>query len=170
MAESVVPKTRRDIVVTFSDGSGTPKTYVVIREPGDLVINVPKQARNNFLDRNRLTGAVRFGEDQPITGSLSAYFSDATESGVAALMDVCNWASGSGAGYVSTNFVSTLGSSAEVKTLDVIVGIEGSDHGDGADHSITIDDCSLDYTWTDGDPITVGINYQSHTMVVPTCA
>jgi len=109
--------------------------------------------------------SVRYGDDTALTGSFSAYFRDATDAGAATLFDLLNWS-----GYVGTNWVSTLGANAEVKAVDHRVTIEGSDHGDGADHSITIQDVSLDYSWADGDPVTVSVNWQSHTDYKPTLA
>lgn len=167
MSESNIIKTKRDVSIILADNSGFggSNVYTISAEPGDLNLSIPKQARNNFLDRGLLVSSVRYGDQQPVTGSFSAYFRDATDASVATLMDLlCD------SGYVDTGWVSTLGSSAEVMSYDLRIAIEGSDHGDGADHSITVADVSLDGSWADGDPISVSVNFQSHTDWRPTLA
>ncbi len=167
MAYSSVVKVKRDGAVIFADNSGFGGANVLTieKEPGDFNMSAPRPARNNFLDRGRLVSSVRLGDDQPLTGSFSSYFRDATDAGVATLMDLLNWS-----GWLGSNWVSTLGSNAEVKAVDLRHTIEGSDHGDGADHSITITDVSLDYSYAEGDPNTLSVNWQSHTDHTPTLA
>lgn len=164
MAYSNVVKTKRDLTISFADNSGFGGANVltVAFEPGDFAMSAPQEARNNFLDRGRLVSSVRYGDDQPLTGSFSAYFRDATDSSEATLFDLVNQA-----GYVAANWVSTLGANAEVFAVDLQVAIEGSDHGDGADHAIVVEDVSLDYALADGDPVTTSVNWQSHTDTRP---
>lgn len=168
MAESTIVKTKRDgtIILADNSGFGGANIYTVSAEPGDFAITFGgRAARNNFLDRGRLVSSVRYGDDAPLTGSFSAYWRDATDAGAATLFDVLHWT-----GYVASNWVGTLGVNGEVKCVDVRLSIEGSDHGDGADHSITVTDCSLDGGFAEGDPNTISVNWQSHTDVAPTLA
>jgi len=167
MAYSTVVKVKRDGLISLADNSGFggANTLDIAYEPGDFSMNAPQESRNNFLDRGRLVSSVRYGDDQPLTGSFSAYFRDATDAGVATLFDVLNQS-----GFAGSNWVSTLGANAEVFAVDLRLTIEGSDHGDGADHTVTITDVSLDYTFTEGDPNTTSVNWQSHTDIRPTLA
>lgn len=169
MAESTVVKVKRDGTLVLSDGSGTAKTYTVSAEPGDFSLAIPMETKNDFLDRGRLVGSVRYGDDQPLTGSFSVYFrGGVTADGAsAALLNILDGTIRA----VGTNpWVSTLGASAEVFALDIIMSIEGTDHGDGADHSITIPDCSFDFSISEGDPNTISVNFRSHIAVRPTFA
>jgi len=167
MAESSVVKVKRDGTITLLDGAGTPKTYTVSAEPGDFSMDVPAETRNDFLDRGRLVGSVRYGDDQPVTGSFSVYFRGGTsdDGAAAALIDILN---GDAFSYGTAAWTSTLGANAEVKTVDIVLTIEGTNHGDAADHVITIPDCSLQYDFAEGDPNVINVSWQSHTAVRPT--
>jgi hypothetical protein len=169
MAESSVVKVKRDGAITLKDGAGTPKTYTISAEPGDFSLAVPLETRNDFLDRGRLVGSVRFGDDQPVTGSFSAYFRGglSTDGAAATLTQICD---GTIAGVGTAAWVSTLGADAEVFAVDVVLTVEGTDHGDATDHTVTIPDCSLDFTIAEGDPNVITVNFRSHTAVRPTFA
>jgi hypothetical protein len=168
MAYSNVVKTKRDGLISICDDSGFAgsNTLDLAFEPGDFSMNAPQENRLNFLDRGRLVSSVRYGDDQALTGSFSVYFRDTTDAAAATLMDILNQS-----GYVSTApWVGTLGANAEVFTCDLRLTIEGTDHGDAADHTITITDVSFDYTMAEGDPNVITVNWQSHTEIRPTLA
>lgn len=167
MAYSDVVKTKRDGAISLADNGGFSGSNVltISREPGDFSATVAGRTRNNFLDRGVLVGSTRYGDDQPATGSFSTYFRDATDAAEATFFDILNQS-----GYVGANWVSTLGVNAEVFALDLRLLIEGSDHGDGADHSLTFEDVSFDYGFAEGDPNTNTANWQSHTAVYPVLA
>lgn len=167
MAESNIVKVKRDGSIALLDGtSPTPRSYLVSAEPGDMNIAVPGENRVDFLDRGRLVGAVRFTDDQAVTGSFSVYFRGglSTDGASAALIDILN---GSAFTYATNPWVGTLGANAEVKTVDLVFTVEGTVHGDASDHICTIPDCSLDYSLVEGDPNTISINFRSHTAVRP---
>ena len=167
MPESNIVKVKRDGSIALLDGtSPSPRSYVVSAEPGDMNIAVPGTTKNNFLDRGRLVGSVRYGDDQAVTGSFSVYFRGglSTDGASAALLDILN---GTAFSYATNPWISTLGTNAEVKTMDLVFTVEGTDHGDAADHICTIPDCSLDFSLAEGDPNTISINFQSHTAVKP---
>lgn len=165
MAESSVVKNNRDAVLSFSDGTTpTALTYTVQHEPGDLTYNRARN-RDDYLDRGELVGSAREGDEEGVSGSFSAYlrqFTDATE---ATLLDVLE-----NDGYVGANWTSTLGTASDLTTWDLIYLVEGSDFGDGADHSLTFGDCSFDYGFTEGRPSAYAINFRSHTATAPTAA
>ena len=164
MPESTVVKTKRDGSIALLDN--TSQTYVISAEPGDFNIAVPLETRNDFLDRGRLVGSVRYGDDQAVTGSFTVYHSggSSTDGASAALIDILN---GTAFSYVTNPWESTLGANAEVKTVDLVFTVEGTVHGDASDHICTIPDCSLDYSLVEGDPNTISINFRSHTAVRP---
>lgn len=167
MPESTVVKTKRDGTIALLDNtSPTPRSYVISAEPGDFNIAVPGETKNDFLDRGRLVGSVRYGDDQAVTGSFTVYHrgGSSTDGASAALLDILN---GTAFSYVTNPWLSTLGTSAEVKTVDVVMTIEGTNFGDAADHTCTIPDCSLEYSLTEGDPNTIAVSFRSHTAVRP---
>jgi len=168
MAYSAVVKTKRDGLISLADaaGFGGSNTIDLSAEPGDFTMSATQESRLDFLDRGRLVTSTRYGDDTGLSGSFSAYWRDATDAGVATLFDILNQS-----GYVSTApWVSTIGATAEVFALDLRLSIEGSDHGDGADHTITITDCSFDYSFAEGDPDTTSVNWVSHSDIRPTLA
>jgi len=168
MAYSSVVKTKRDGVISICDaaGFGGANTIDISAEPGDFSMTAAQESRLDFLDRGRLVTSARYGDDAGLTGSFSSYWRDATDAAVATLFDILNQS-----GYVSTApWVSTIGASAEVFAVDIRLVIEGSDHGDGGDHSITIEDCSLDYGFAEGDPDVTTVNWRSHSDIRPTLA
>ena len=65
-------------------------------------------------------------------------------------------------GDVGTNWVSTLGSNAEVLTFNVVLTIEGTDHGDASDHTLTLPHCVITGSLAEGDPDTVSISLTSY--------
>ena len=55
--------------------------------------------------------------------------------------------------------VSTLGSNADVYTLDVTITEEGTNFGDSADHTFTLEDCELSLSYSQGDPNTFSLSF-----------
>ena len=167
MSYSTVVKTKRDGLLSLADnaGFGGANTLDLAYEPGDWQMNAPQETRVDFLDRGRLVSSTRYGDDQALNGSFSNCFRDATDASEATMFDILNQS-----GYVGANWTSTLGANAEVFTVDLRLTIEGSDHGDGADHTITVTDVSLDYGLAEGVPNTTSTNWKSHTDVRPTLA
>jgi hypothetical protein len=145
MAASVIRKTMRDTTLTLTDGTpSTPLTLVLAFMKGDLTINIPGETivRNDPRGVIDSVPALRKGNDQPMTFSFSgcvADFSDGTEKILADLLlknDV-------GAGWIST--LDGTGN-AEVMALHFDIGVEGTDHGDGADHSFRLPHCTFEGT------------------------
>lgn len=167
MAYSAVVKTKRDGLISLADNSGFggANTLDINAEPGDFSMTAAQESRLDFLDRGRLVTSIRYGDDTGLTGSFSTYWRDSTDAGVATLFDVLNQS-----GYTASNWVSTLGATRDEFLVDLRLSIEGSDHGDGSDHTITITDVSLDYSFTEGDPNVTSVNWRSHTDVRPTLA
>jgi len=152
MAESTIIKTKRDGSITFTDGTAvTPLTYTVAFEAGDLSISIPGETVNLFLDRGRITSppSIRYGDDQPITFSFTAQLRDVSE-GITDLV--------SGRGGATSTWVSTMGATGEVFTLTMAFTIEGTEHGDAADHVITMNYCHITGSISEGDPSSISIS------------
>tara|TARA_R110000850_G_scaffold40353_5_gene103996 strand:- start:901 stop:1398 length:498 start_codon:yes stop_codon:yes gene_type:complete len=163
MAISTIVKTKRDGTLTFSDNAAA-ASFVVSYEAGDLSISIPGAGANNYLDRGVITAvpSVRYTDDQPMTGSFTAYLRDMSDASYATLMEImCQ------SGQVGSSWVSTLGVSAEVFTVQLAWLVEGTDHGDGADHTCTLPHCYVTGSVSEGDPDTLTINFTSY-AVYPT--
>ena len=117
-----------------------------------------------FLDRNQFgaTPSLRYGKDQPVSGSFSFYFRDPVDSTSPLLEQFIL------SGF-PTGWVSTLGSTAEVKTCTVVWTIESTNHGDSADHTITLNHCTVSGSIKEGDPNMCTLNFVAHDLY-PTVA
>lgn len=116
MAEGTVPYTTRNATLTIKDGTGTPLDYEVALEDGDFSCDIPQENIIAEMDRGVLTGQVRLGDDQPITGSFTALVKDIANATDITLWDIVNNSGVFAATWVSTQ---TAGASAEVKTCDM---------------------------------------------------
>jgi len=165
MAVSTVVKTKRDGLISIADGGGFGggNDLDISLEVGDFSATVPGEIRIDILDRGVLGSNVRYGDDQIATGSFTVYLRDLTDATAACLMDILNQS-----GHVGSTWVSTLGASAEVMAYDLKWTIEGTDHGDAADHTATFADVTFDYVMADGDPDTITVNWTCHSAVRPT--
>ena len=64
--------------------------------------------------------------------------------------------------------VSTLGANAEVYTVKLTLTIEGTDHGDGNDHTIVLDDCACSVDIAEGDPNSMSVSFTCYGSIVLT--
>ena len=160
MAESLIVKTIRDGTLAILDGSDA-TIYTVAYENGDFNLTIPGKVTNAFLDRNSFgsTPSVRFGADQPMTGTFSAHFRDVYDATYNTLI-------GLACDQVITG-TGTLGATGEVKLWKMKWTIEGTDHNDSADHTITCSHCRFTVALTDGDPNNIAMSFTSY-QVYPT--
>jgi hypothetical protein len=145
---SSVVKNFRDGTITIRDGTGTPLDIVVQYEGGDFSatgFNQGNYEKNVYLDRGEF-GSLRKTNRTFPTFTFSAYMTDLSDGTNENLWDMINK---SGA-FASA--VSTLGASADVYTLEVILAVEGTNYGDASDHTLTLDDCVLSIDFAEGDP------------------
>lgn len=162
MPESTIVKTKRDGTITLRDGtSPTPLEYVVAFEAGDLNVAIPGRTVNLFLDRGVMTDppAIRYGDDQPMTGSFTAQLREVTDASVSTLVDVLTQS-----GYFASDWVSRGGANAEVKTVQITWDIEGTDLGDASDHQIVCDHCYVTGSVADGDPVTISVSFTAYDL------
>jgi len=160
MAESTIVKTKRDGTLTFSD-NGAASSYIVAFEAGDLSITVAGRTVSLYLDRGVMSDppAIRYGDDQPMSGSFTCQLRDATDAATETILDILTQG-----GHVASTWVSTGGANAEVFTVDLTWTIEGTDHGDAADHTIVLKHCYVTGSVADGDPGTVSVTFTSYDL------
>jgi hypothetical protein len=158
MAASTIRKTMRDTTATLTDGTNT---LVLPFMAGDLSVSIPGETivRNDPRGVIDAVPALRKGADQPMTFSLSgaiADFSDGTDEILTDLLlknDI-------GGGWTSTG-----GANAEVMSLHLDIAIEGTDHGDAADHAFRLPHCTFEGTLDEsGDFWTISLSGTSHAV------
>ena len=161
MAYSVVPKTRRDGLITLIDGTGVPVTLDVAYEEGDLSIEKPN-AYSSLVIRDRGDiSAVRKQDQSIITGSFSfnlRQFTDGSEAGsVIDFVDKAgNYSGNTSTGASGTPYI-------EQYAIDIKYTVEGTDHGDSADHTATLSKCVIDsYSISEGDPTNITLNFSCY--------
>tara|TARA_R110002074_G_scaffold347031_1_gene517371 strand:- start:23 stop:517 length:495 start_codon:yes stop_codon:yes gene_type:complete len=158
MAESTIVKTKRDGTIKFSDNAGA-NTYTVAYEAGDLNISIPGPSVISPLDRGSLGSppSLRYSDDAPITGSLTAYLRDLGDAAFATLSEIITQT-----GHVASTWVSTMGADAEVFTLDLEWTIAGP--GAEADHVLTLPFCVVTGSLSEGDPDQISISFTSYSV------
>ena len=142
MAVSTIRKTFRDTAITLAD-SGATNSITLTTLTSSLSVSIPGPEVVHNLERGAIasTPHLRYGNERPMTFSLEAVvtdFSDGTDEILADLFlknDI-------GAGWTST-----LGANAEVMALDLSIAVEGTDHGDAADHAFTLKHCVMEGTF-----------------------
>jgi hypothetical protein len=166
MAVSTIVKTKRDGTLTIKDGTGTPLELVIAYEQGDLNISIPGPTVNAYLDRGQFgaTPALRYGDDQPITGTFTAYLRHPTDASDEVLLDLLTQS-----GQIGTNWVSTLGANAEVAAYTLVFAIAGLSLGDSANYSITCNHCVFSGSVGEGDPNSISVSFTSYDLY-PTVA
>ena len=101
MAESNAVRTKRDAIITITDGT---TTYTVAKEAGDFNFSVPDTNTTSVLDRGAF-GAdpiLRKGDEQPVTGGFSIYLRDLPNATNLTLIDLCMDLSGTVAASMTT--------------------------------------------------------------------
>lgn len=164
MAISTVPKTKHDGTLTIYDNASAHSVEIAY-ENGDFNMSVPGRANTIILDRGEFpaTPSVRNGDDQPITCTFTAYVRDISDASYITVEEILL-----NAGYFASTWVSTLGANAEKKTVKCVWTIEGTDHGDASDHTVTLAYCLVSGSIQEGDPNVLTMNLID-LEVYPTC-
>jgi hypothetical protein len=155
MAESNAVRTKQDGIITITNGV---LTYIISKEAGDLNASIPGFNVTAPLDRGRFTASptIRRGDDQPMTGSFTAYLRDFPNATDLTLMDVCMALSGTaGAGATSTT------SDSDVMTWTMTYTIDGTPLGD-ADQTATYPNTFFTCSLAEGDPSVLTVNWTSY--------
>ena len=149
MPASTVVKVRRDGTLQLIDGTGTPNTFTVAYENGDVSFDGGAKAdRIVIRDRGTIVG-LRKGDDPVPTLSWSTNFRNWRDGTNAQLVDVID-KTGAASGWTSVG-----GSGYEQYLLDIKLTIEGTDLGDSADHTATASKCLITWSFAEGDPDTL---------------
>jgi len=165
MPESTVVKNKRDGTIEFSDGSVVPLTFEVAFEAGDLSLTIPGTTVSNYLDRGTMVPSLRLVDDQPITGSFTAYLRDFSDATYATLMELITLTGDVGANWISTGTATPgPGVIADVFTVNLKWTVAGVIHGDVSDHIIELAFVHLTGATSEGDPDTITINFTSYTV------
>lgn len=154
MAASTIIKQDTDGTITLLDGTGSPITHAVPFTQGDLSIEGLGPALREVV-RHETRGtlhSVRYGARTYPTISFSAMVADYSDGTDQTAVDFILKN-----GSYSSN-VSTLGSGAEVYTFSVQLDIEGTDHGDAADHQIVALNVDGTLSVTEGQPNTISFS------------
>jgi len=164
MAHSTTIKNFRDGTLVISDGAGSPATHTVQFEAGDFSVSglLPNgKELATYLDRGDLASIRHTNVTFP-SGSFSMHMSDITDAGYSTAADLM-LKKGS-----HSSAVSTLGANAEVYTVKLTLTIEGTDHGDGNDHTIVLDDCACSVDFAEGDPNSLSVSFTTYGSVTLT--
>ena len=144
--------TLQDGTIKFEDNAGAHSETVEF-EQGNLTLNIPGYAPQFFLDRGKFgaTPDVRRGDDQAITFSFTAYMRDMTHATEGILTDILT-----NGGYFASDWVSTLGSSSDVKTVKLTWTV--SDPAGGSDHTLVLSFCHVSGSIAEGYPNQLTLN------------
>lgn len=123
MPESVVPRTKRDITISWAD-AGAAHTYTPPIQVGDLAYEATLYSATIIRDRGSLVSA-RKGDDEPVTCSGTAILTDPGSSAYATLPDICEER-----GYFASTWVSTTDGLSDIPTTDHTWTIDGASFGE----------------------------------------
>ena len=158
-------KNFRDGQLSIADGAGSPATHTVSFEAGDFSISGLMSETSSkqydlatYMDRGDLA-SIRKTTQTFVSGSFTMHLVDLSDAGYSTAMDLI-LKRGSHASAVST-----LGANADVYAVKLTLTIEGSDHGDSADHTIALDDCVCSVDVAEGDPGSISISFTCYGVV-----
>ena len=167
MAESNIVKNFRDGTLSLLDGTGTPVTYTVTIESGDLKVSGQNFTGKSYEiatyeDRGELCGLRKTTRKYP-SGTFSCHFRGFTgATGSGTVKDFLLFRNA----YSGNTSTTSLG---DVKTVDIKLTIEGTDLGDSADHTTTLEDCVIDAVdFEEGDPNKLTINFRVLGLITDT--
>jgi len=153
MAESTIVKVRRDGEVQFVDGSGSPKSYTVSYENGNVSFGREKAERIVIRDRGAIVGS-RKGDDPVLTITFDVHMRSFTTSAGTDLT-ICDVMDNTG--NVATIPWAKKSSAHEEWNLDLKFTVENTDHGGGADYVVTFSTCIFTWEFSEGDPNTISV-------------
>lgn len=155
MPISSVIKNFRDGSLTFSDATTpTPLSLTVAFEAGDFSIDNLNEGlvdTTAYLDRGEFQTLRKTNRVFPSV-SFTAHFTDLSDASNATLYDLARKS-----GYFASA-VSTLGANADAMTYKLVFTVEGTNFGDSADHTLTLNDVRVTVSVAEGDPDTYSIS------------
>ncbi len=172
MALSTSIKTSHDATLTLKDGTGTPVTLAVPVTIGDETISELMAASTvtseynetvAFEARGKLTG-IRHGARIYPSGSFAVQFREFTNATAGAVLDFIRKTGG----YASNTSSAPSAFGSDVYLVDLVITVEGTDRGDGADHTITMTDCRMVAEYAADVPATLTIAWTCYGTVTAT--
>jgi len=160
MPISQILKTKRDGTIAIRDNA-LANSVTVAFEAGDFALNIPGPTIISTLDRGRFTDppSLRYGDDQAMTGTFTAYLRDVSDATYATLEEVLT-----NSGIVASTWVSVMGANGEVKAYDILWTIAGTTHGDAANHTIRLKYCVITGSLQEGDPSTISASFTDYEL------
>jgi hypothetical protein len=154
MAASSVVKNMCDGSIQFKDGTGTPIVCTVRFDNADFSVDglKAKLRETNAYQHRGVLSSVRHTTRTFPTFTMSVSMSEFTSAAANSVSDAIL----KNGAFASA--VSTQGANADVYTLDVVITEEGTNFGDAADHTFTLEDCELSMGYAEGDPNTFSIS------------
>ena len=154
MAVSTVTKHFTDGTLVLSDGTGSPVTFTMPLTVGDVTIDgVGQKMREPVVYQTRgAANSIRHAARSFATVSLTAHIADYSDGTDNTAIDYFLKS-----GSYATN-VSVFGANAEVYGIDLVLTIEGTDHGDAADHVLTMKNFVGTIGIAEGEPNTLSVS------------
>ena len=159
---STVPKTRRDGKIELITNE---RTLEVKYEAGDFSASGLKPEQRDttmILDRGDFH-ALRYTDFTPFSLSFTCTLTDLSDGTDVLIRDAFT---GEGAWASDT---SAFGANAEVWGLKIRWALEGTDHGDSADHTMVCEPCAISgFEISEGDPGTLSVSMDVYAKPVYT--
>lgn len=162
MASTVV-KHFTDGTITLEDGTGSPVTLTLPLGIGDFSASGFQESQqdvNVYQSRGTLR-SLRKGAKNFVSGSFSAMLADLSDASAGDAIDFILKQNA-----YSAN-ISTL-SAGEVYAIKIILTIEGTDLGDSADHTLSLDNSVVTLDISEGEPDTIAFSFTSYAAPVMT--
>ena len=157
MAVSTIVKNFAAGSLILKDGAGTPASLSVDFDNGDFSLSgLTKDLREVAkYERRGSLQSVAYGARTYPTGSFTAMMTQFTDSSAGTLADFLLKT-----GAFSSN-VSTQGTGSGLPyTVQLVFTVEGTDFGDSADHTFTLDDCRVSLDFYEGDPDSFSVSFE----------
>ena len=156
--ESAIIKTVYDGTIAFVDN--TPTTYTVPCTVSMDVSGLQNAQREAvpYTCRGTLK-SLRLGKRVFPSGSIEMYMTGLSDAAKTTVMDLIMKSA-----YYSAS-PSTTVAIGDVRTLDVILTIEGTDLGDSSDHVLTLEDCHISVGLKEGEPNTLSGSFTCYGTV-----
>lgn len=165
MPASEIIKHFTDGSVTVKDGTATAVTLTVPFTAGDVAISgiaadALGRATNAYETRGVLVGLRRGAREYP-TFSMSVMVADLSDGSNTTILDFIR----KKGAYAANK--STTEAKGDVYTIDIVLTIEGTDLGDAADHTFTLEDVDCRADFSEGEPNTLTINGTIYGTITP---
>lgn len=155
MAISTVIKNFRDGTILVEDGTTPTALAVTVQfETGDFSGEGFSESQHEvtaYTDRGDFASLRKTVQTYP-SFSFSCHMSDLHDATDKLIWNIINKTGAFSAAK------STLGTSADVYTVDITLSIEGTNYGDTADHSLKLEDCRCTIGLSEGDPNSFSIS------------